>query len=337
MLPLELMEDHLQLLDQRRLPAEVKYLQIFDHKALVEAVRELAVRGAPALGAAGAFGVWLASREALSLPEDRQRDFLAEALRRIASARPTAVNLSRGVERVAARLRYPLNNEVLEGLRQEGEALVAEDQRAARRMISLGTELIRDGGVYLTHCNTGGLATTGLGTALGVFFEAKRQNKKFRVFVDETRPLLQGSRLTMTELLAEDIPAVLITDSMAAAVMKEKGVDGVFVGADRIAANGDAANKVGTLQLAVTARFFRVPFYVVAPESTLDPALASGKEIKIEERSAREIKYLDGIQLAPETAEVFNPAFDVTPGSLITAVITEHGIFREPYNFGADR
>lgn len=343
---LELTPEGLRLLDQRRLPAEDVYITCKTAAEVGECIRTLAVRGAPAIGIAAAYGVYLAAR-ALADPAGgageggaaRDPDaFLerlageAEALRRV---RPTAVNLAWAVDRMMAVARRSGGRApaaVAAALREEALAVHREDVAMNRRIGRFGARLVRDGDDLLTHCNTGALATGGYGTALGVVRAAAEEGKRVHVYVDETRPLLQGARLTAWELRREGVPATLITDSMAAHVMRRRGVDLVLVGADRICANGDVANKIGTYGLAVLAREHGVPFYVAAPWSTVDLSLATGDEVVIEEREAAEVVGFAGVRWAPEGIAVANPAFDVTPARYITGIITDRGIAHPPFD-----
>jgi len=311
----------LQVLDQRLLPGEEHYLECRSAAEVAAAIHGMAVRGAPAIGIAAAYGV------ALDALAGRNYD-AAEAV--LAQSRPTAVNLRWALER-------------LRGLRADGanaaallaEALRIHDEDLAQnlRMAEYGAALIAPGSRVLTHCNTGALATGGHGTALGVIRTAWAQGRIEGVYNTETRPWLQGARLTAWELRREGIPAKLLADGAAAHLMSRERIDWVIVGADRIAANGDTANKIGTYSLAVLAAHHRVPFYIAAPFSTIDPALASGAEIPIEERDASEVRRVGAQPTAPAESPVFNPAFDVTPAGLIAAIITERGVFRPPYRF----
>jgi methylthioribose-1-phosphate isomerase len=332
--PIEWLGDRVKLLDQTRLPQEEIYLELTDYRDVAVAIKELKVRGAPAIGVAGAYAVALG---ALGIKATSKNDFIdkfRQVSQAIASTRPTARNLFMAIERM---------NKVAEagkGVAEIKKALVQEavkihdfEVEATERLSRFGAELIKDGSTILTHCNTGPLATTGYGTALGVLIFAKEQGKKINVFVDETRPLLQGARLTTWELKKVGIPFTLITDSMAGYFMKRGEIDGAIVGADRIAANGDTANKIGTYTVAVLAKEHGIPFYVAAPTTTIDFSLASGEQIPIEQRQADEVTHIRGVCIAPE-CQVANPAFDVTPTKYITAIITERGIIRPPFGEG---
>ncbi len=326
----------LELLDQTLLPGRLRVLRITNVDALVDAVKRLAVRGAPALGVAGAYGVVLAAQRRLRdrfLP--RAETALGEETLRIERARPTAVNLALGV-RIARRawvrgLRGPCPLEAAaRAALAAARRLHAEDAAACLAMGRHGARLVRSGGTYLTHCNTGALATAGIGTAFAVFVMAKRAGKRIAVLADETRPLLQGARLTALELAANGIPGRLLPDGAAGGLLARGRVDGVFVGADRVAANGDFANKVGTYPLAVLCREHGVPFYCVAPTTTVDPGTPDGRRIPIEERDPEEVRSLGGRSVAPRGFPVCNPAFDVTPARLVTALITERGVLPRP-------
>jgi methylthioribose-1-phosphate isomerase len=327
-------DGRVRLIDQTLLPAETKYLELDTVEEVWEAIKTLRVRGAPAIGVAAALGVVVGTKgsKAASWPEfEKDLNRVAEYL---AGARPTAVNLFWALERmkrVAQSARDRPVREVKERLLAEALEMIEEDHRVCRALGENGAALLRDGQGVLTHCNTGGLATAGYGTALNVVFTAQEQGKRIHVYADETRPLLQGARLTAWECLRANVPCTLICDSVAAIVMRERKVDAVLVGADRIAANGDTANKVGTYMLAVLAKAHGIPLYVVAPLSTVDMSIRSGDEIPIEERRPEEIIRGFGKQTAPEEVEVFNPAFDVTPNGYIAAIVTERGVARAPY------
>ncbi|SHK13186.1 S-methyl-5-thioribose-1-phosphate isomerase [Rhodothermus profundi] len=317
------------LLDQTRLPVEERWIPIETPEQMAEAIRKLRVRGAPAIGIAAAYGVVLALRDPGAGP-----DAVQQALEQLRQTRPTAVNLFGALQRMEAVLKayWQADRETLKAqLLAEARAIEAEDREAGRRLGAYGLELLKDGMRVLTHCHTGGVATSGYGTALAPFILGKERGVRLEAWVDETRPLLQGSRITAWELLKAGVPATLITDSMAAHVMQQGWVDAVIVGADRIAANGDVANKIGTYGLAVLARAHNIPFYVSAPVSTIDFETPSGQAIVIEERDPREITHGFGRQTAPDGIRVYNPAFDVTPAALITAIITDRGILRPPY------
>jgi methylthioribose-1-phosphate isomerase len=307
----------LHLLDQRRLPAQVEIVQVRTARETAQAIREMVVRGAPAIGCAAAYGLALAARSG--------EDF-AEAGRALLDSRPTAVNLRWAVERLSA-----VQPRTFEALRAEADRVLAEDLAACRAIGRHGAALVPDGRGILTHCNAGGLATAGYGTALGVVRAALEAGKKCAVFADETRPWLQGARLTAWELLQDGIPVTLLPDAAAASLLSSGKIGCVVVGADRIARNGDTANKVGTYPLALAADAAQVPFFVAAPTSTVDLRASSGREIPIEERAPSEVTHLAGSRVAAEGVQVFNPAFDVTPSRYIAAIVTERGVARPPY------
>jgi methylthioribose-1-phosphate isomerase len=297
---------------------------------VADAIRDMAIRGAPAIGVAAAFGVALGVRASAARGEALRAE-LERITSTLAATRPTAVNLFWALARMRRRFDREEEPRVREALLEEARAIEAEDLAACRRMGDLGAALLPEGVRLLTHCNAGALATAGYGTALGVIRSAARQGKVKNVFADETRPYLQGARLTAWELTREGIPTTLIADSMAGALMARGEVDAVVVGADRIAANGDVANKIGTYTLAVLARENGLPFYVAAPLSTVDLGTASGDAITIEERAPEEVTHHGGRRLAPAGVAVRNPAFDVTPARYVTAIVTERGVARAPY------
>ena len=310
--------DHLRLLDQRLLPAEETWLDCRDYAAVIHAIKDLAVRGAPAIGIAAAWGVVLAAQQ--GAPMER-------ALAQLRAARPTAVNLMWALDRMKARIAAGADTAALE---REAQLIQDEDLAANRRMGELGAALIAPGSAVMTHCNTGSLATSGYGTALGVIRAGVAAGRIDHVYAGETRPWQQGARLTMWELVRDGIPARLIADSAASYLMKAGEVKWVIVGADRIAANGDTANKIGTYQLAIAARHHGVKFMVVAPSSTVDMATASGEDIDIELRDAAELLSTAGRRTVVEGAQAWNPVFDVTPASLIDAIVTERGVIEHP-------
>jgi methylthioribose-1-phosphate isomerase len=326
----------LVLLDQTRLPAEEIERTHERWEDVADAISTLVVRGAPAIGVAAGFGVALAARASRAETFDALLADLDVAIKGLGATRPTAVNLFWALERMRrvalAHRQLPLPA-LRARLLQEAQAILDEDVAANRAMGRHGAALVPDGARILTHCNAGALATAGYGTALGVVRTAHEQGKVALVWVDETRPVLQGARLTAWECVKDGIPHRLIADGVAASLMTRGEVDLVVTGADRIAANGDTANKIGTYALAVLARHHGLPFYVAAPFSTIDPHLPSGDRIPIEERDAREVRQLAGRPVAPASTPVFNPAFDVTPAALITAIITERGVHRPPYAF----
>ena len=328
--------DRVVLLDQRRLPADEVYLECRTWHEVAEAIRTLAVRGAPAIGVAAACGVALAARESTARTARELSADLEAAMAGLGTTRPTAVNLFWALERMRRLVRKHLGGSVDElraGLAAEAEEILEEDIASNRRLGAHGARLIPPDARILTHCNAGGLATAGYGTALGVVRGAVEAGLHPFVWVDETRPVLQGARLTAWELAREGIPHTVIADVAAASIMAQGEVDLVVVGADRIAANGDTANKIGTYGLAVLAQAHAIPFYVAAPFSTIDRALADGSAIPIEERDPREVQELAGRRIVPSASPACNPAFDVTPARLITAIVTERGVFRSPYAF----
>ncbi len=335
--PLSWQGDRLVLLDQRRLPGDEVYLECRTWPEVADAIRTLAVRGAPAIGVAAAFGVALAGLSSSAQDGDALLRDVEAAAGGLAATRPTAVNLFWALDRMRryARSRRALPPPALRaGLVTEAEAICEEDIAANRRLGAFGAELVPARARILTHCNAGGLATAGYGTALGVVRSAVEAGRQPFVWVDETRPVLQGARLTAWELAREGIPHAVIADVAAASTMARGEVDLVVVGADRIAANGDTANKIGTYGVAVLARHHRIPFYVAAPFSTIDPTIPDGSAIPIEERDPREVQELAGRRIVPAASPARNPAFDVTPATLVTAIITERGVFRPPYAFG---
>jgi methylthioribose-1-phosphate isomerase len=328
--------DTLWIVDQTLLPAEYKRIKISDHLEMAESIQRLAIRGAPAIGIAAAYGLVLGLKPFVNASQDSFFSKFAEISAILRNTRPTAVNLSWALQRMknlAQSLRDTPLPVIWERLLNEAQKIHQEDIDMCLRIAQNGQSLIPQNAVILTHCNTGGLATGGLGTALGIIITAHKSGKNIHVFVDETRPLLQGSRLTAWELIQENVPFTLISDNMAAYIMSSGKTDAVIVGADRIAANGDTANKIGTYGLAVLAKYHKAPFYIAAPSSTIDPLISSGKEIIIEERSGAEVREIFGAKIAPEDCPAISPAFDVTPNSLITAIITEQQIFRPPYYF----
>lgn len=334
-------DGYLRLLDQTKLPLQLEYLDCRGVEQVWEAIKSLRVRGAPAIGIAAAYGLCLGLANETHASTAAAREALAGLQTYLASSRPTAVNLRWALERMLARASTIPDSVETKSFRamllEEARAIHDLDRRVCHAIGAAGASLISDGQSLLTHCNTGGLATSEYGTALSIFFTAQDQGKNLHVFVDETRPLLQGARLTAWELMRREIPATLICDSMAAQVMREGRVQGVFVGADRIAVNGDTANKIGTYGLAVLARAHAIPFYVAAPSSSFDRRLPDGAAIPIEQRGAEEITEAFGTRTAPQGVAVYNPAFDVTPGELITGIITEQGILRPPYLFRGEQ
>ncbi len=330
--PITYHDGTVELIDQTRLPREVVTLTISDYRQLADAIREMKIRGAPAIGIAAAYGVVLGIQAVTDESELDQH--FEEVIETLKTTRPTAVNLFWALDRMT-RVFHAHRKAGLpileENLLEEAKRIHVEDIEANKRIGRYGAELLPDGATVLTHCNTGGLATGGYGTALGMIRTAWEAGKLAKVLVDETRPRLQGARLTAWELRQEGIPFELITDSMAGAFMAKGKVDAAIVGADRIARNGDTANKIGTYSLAVLACYHQIPLYVAAPVSTIDPTIADGSEIPIEERNPNEVTDIQGTRIAPEDINVGNPAFDVTPAELIAAIITEKGVLRPPY------
>jgi len=325
-------DGYLTLLDQTALPRTCHAIECRDSESVWHAIRTLQVRGAPAIGIAAAYGVVLGARPASVGSNDAFFTVLDDTIQRLAASRPTAVNLFWALKRMRARaasLRDQMTpRDILAQLLEEARAIHAEDRATCRAIGLHGAELLHDGMGVLTHCNAGWLATAEYGTALAAIYMAHRQGKRLHVYADETRPLLQGARLTTWELTQRGVATTLICDSMAAQVMRSRRVQAVITGADRIADNGDTANKIGTYGLAVLARYHDLPFYVAAPKSTFDLDLKSGDEIPIEQRDPREITHIADVQLAPLEVDVYNPAFDVTPADLITAIVCEHGVIQ---------
>lgn len=324
-------DDRLELIDQRVLPALIEYRACASADEVADAIRTMVVRGAPAIGCAAAYGVALEARRLVPLPVDSFRAHLDEAIERLASSRPTAVNLRWALDRMQARLRaMPGASQAMAAavLLDEAHAITKQDLEINRSMGALGAALVPDGARVLTHCNAGALATAGHGTALGVIRSAVEAGKRLSVIADETRPFLQGARLTAWELMQDRIPVALIADVSAGHLISRGEVDLIIVGADRVAANGDTANKVGTYSLAVLADRHRVPFYVACPLSTIDLSTSTGAAIPIEERPAGEVTGYRDTRWAPQGVQVRNPAFDVTPADLVSALITERGIVR---------
>ncbi|MGD0779493.1 MAG: S-methyl-5-thioribose-1-phosphate isomerase [Dehalococcoidales bacterium] len=330
--PIEWLGDRVKILDQTRLPQEEAYLELDDYRSVVTAIKEMKIRGAPAIGIAGAYGAALG---ALKINATGRGEFLKQlqgVIDTIAATRPTARNLFFALEHMKKAAATGKNTtEIKKTLVTEAVKIHEEEADATHHLSLFGAELLKDGWTVLTHCNTGPLATSGHGTALGVIITAQKQGKKITVLADETRPLLQGARLTAWELQKAGVPVTLITDSMAGYFMRGGKVHCVITGADRIAANGDTANKIGTYTLAVLAKENNIPFYIAAPVSTIDISIKTGEKIPIEEREADEVTHFQGKRIAPEGINAANPAFDVTPHEYITTIITDKGIIKEPY------
>ena len=331
--PIEWLGNKVKLLDQTRLPREEVYLELSDYQEVASAIKEMRIRGAPAIGVAGAYGIALGALKIEAASRDEFLLRLKDIMQTLAATRPTARNLFVAIDRMQQAAGAGGDMEqIKKALVSEAARIHSEEAEATGKLARFGAELIKDGATILTHCNTGPLATAGYGTALGVIRQAKEQGKKIKVLASETRPLLQGARLTAWELKQALIPFTLITDSMAGHFLSRGEIDCIIIGADRIASNGDTANKIGSYTLAVLAMENGVPFYVAAPVSTIDLSLACGDEIPIEERDPDEVTHLQGVSTAPEGTKAANPAFDVTPHYYITAIITEKGIIKEPYS-----
>jgi len=329
--------NRLKLLDQRKIPTEEVYVECKDHVETAKAIKDMIVRGAPAIGVSAAFGYVLGFMSAPKNDEKSLRNYMKKVKETLASSRPTAVNLFWALDRMEKKFLESLNmnfDSLLKTLESEALEIANEDLEMNKQIGKNGLKFFEDlkEVTLLTHCNAGALATSGYGTALGVIRALKENGKKVRVYVDETRPYLQGARLTAWELIKSSIETILICDNMAGWVMKQGLIDAIVVGADRIAANGDVANKIGTYSLAVLAKKHGVPFYVAAPYSTIDLSTPDGSKIPIEERNHEEVTHVMGKRIAPEGVKVYNPAFDVTDNELITAIITEKGIITQPYS-----
>ncbi|MFH0763044.1 MAG: S-methyl-5-thioribose-1-phosphate isomerase [Candidatus Omnitrophota bacterium] len=332
---IEWKKGRVKLIDQTKLPGKLEYLQTDSLKELWQAIKVLKVRGAPALGAAAALGVYLGIKDSRAKNFAQFSRELDRVVKYLASSRPTARNLFWGLERLrgaAVKNKDKPVAQIKKLLLREAEEIIQEDRRACRQMGRYGAKLFKDGDNVLTVCNAGILATIDYGTALGVIYRAKEEGKRLKVYACETRPLLQGARLSSWELKKSGIDVTLICDNMAGTLMKQGRIDRVIAGADRIAANGDTANKIGTYNLAVLSRYHEIPFYISAPCSTFDLSIRDGRGIPIEERSSKEVTELFFKRpIAPEGVKVYNPAFDVTPAGLISAIITERGVIKPPY------
>lgn len=325
--------DHILVLDQRLLPLKTHYVKVTTYKQAFDVIKHMVVRGAPAIGVTAAFGLWLGARSLTKYSRNKYLLALERIGRYLVNARPTAHNLFWAINRMlsVARSENADPEEITRKLYDEAVRIYNEDIEANKRMGAYGAKLIKDGWTVLTHCNAGALATAGYGTALGVLRAAKEAGKKIKIFADETRPFLQGARLTAWELQQDGFDVTLITDNMAGWMMKQGLINACIVGADRIALNGDVANKIGTYSVAVLARVHHIPFYVAAPSSTFDPHIPSGDRIIIEERPEKEVLTISGKYIAPPGIKVRNPAFDVTPARYISAIITEKGVVTPPY------
>lgn len=326
-------EDHLEMIDQRILPAEFKYISYRDAQSVADGIRSMVVRGAPAIGCAAAYGVAL---EALNLQNTTVDEFskgMEQAFKILLQSRPTAINLFWAIDRMRSKMNENISltpKEIANTLLSEAHEILNQDIEINRKMGSFGAELLPDGARVLTHCNAGALATAGHGTALGVIRSAVEAGKKISVIADETRPFLQGARLTAWEMVQEDIPITLISDNMSGHLMSNGEVDAIIVGTDRVAGNGDVANKIGTYMVAVLSKRHNIPFYVACPLSTIDRSILSGSDIPIEERPTDEVTGYRDYQWAAEGVSVRNPAFDVTPADLVTGLITEKGVILSP-------
>lgn len=321
-----------EIIDQRALPAKEVYLKLHTVEDLAQAIKTLAIRGAPALGVAGAMGIALSAQTSTAADLDSLKKDIERDADFLAVTRPTAVNLRWGIDQLLPSVRSHAGSteQLKEKLITAASKILEDDIRINRTMGEWGAALIANGDTVLTHCNAGALATGGFGTALGVIYAANHQGKKIRVIADETRPVLQGARLTAWELTKNGIDVTLIADNMAASLMARGLIQKIIVGADRIAMNGDVANKIGTYSVAIAAHHHKIPFYVAAPLSTIDPDCAHGKEIPIEDRHAEEVTHHGGTLMSPADIKVYNPAFDVTPHELVSAIITEKGVVLNP-------
>src|ERR1700685_3896106 len=333
---LEWLPTGVNFLDQTKLPLEETYVLATDYKQVATVIRDMIVRGAPAIGVSGAMGVAIGIDRSTATTLEALTAEVEVICKTLAETRPTAVNLFWAIDEVRnvyndlAAKNTPIP-EIKAAVVAKAHRMYDEDIAACKAMGAHGASLLPQEGTVLTHCNAGALATCGYGTALGVIRAAVEQGKKIHVYADETRPFLQGSRLTAWELMKDGIPTTVISDNMAGSMMKQGKIDAIVVGADRIAANGDVANKIGTYTVAILAKEHGIPFYVAAPTSTIDFACPDGSQIPIEQRNAREVTHMAGKQMVPDGVSIENPAFDVTPAKYVAAIITEHGIAREPY------
>ncbi len=331
-------DDVVEMIDQRKLPLEISYVKLKSYEDVYDAIKNMIVRGAPAIGVSAAFGLYLGAKSLLNSSEAKDYEAFKEKFFNIAgfmfSARPTAVNLGWAIERIKSLVikdKGKTVTSIVQDIKTESLKIYDEDIEINKNMGHYGAELLKDGYTVLTHCNAGALATAGYGTALGVIRAAVENNKRISVIADETRPFLQGARLTVWELMEDNIPVTLIADNSAGLLMRKGKINAVIVGADRIASNGDVANKIGTYQVAVLAHENNIPFYVAAPLSTIDLKLESGDEIPIEERDIDEVVNVFGTRIAPNGVEALNYAFDITPNKYVKAIITEKGVLYPPY------
>ncbi len=331
-------DDVVEMIDQRKLPLEISYVKLKSYEDVYDAIKNMIVRGAPAIGVSAAFGLYLGAKSLLNSSEAKDYEAFKEKFFNIAgfmfSARPTAVNLGWAIERIKSLVikdKGKTVTSIVQDIKTESLKIYDEDIEINKNMGHYGAELLKDGYTVLTHCNAGALATAGYGTALGVIRAAVESNKRISVIADETRPFLQGARLTVWELMEDNIPVTLIADNSAGLLMRKGKINAVIVGADRIASNGDVANKIGTYQVAVLAHENNIPFYVAAPLSTIDLKLESGDEIPIEERDIDEVVNVFGTRIAPNGVEALNYAFDITPNKYVKAIITEKGVLYPPY------
>ena len=330
--PIRWQETSLSLLDQRKLPIQVIWTDYTDYRDIIAAIKTLEVRGAPSIGVSAAYAYCLAALEFQHLPQADFAAKMAQAKEELAASRPTAVNLFWALDRMSRCLAaHNAAPDCVGALIAEAKQLDAENLEMNRKMSEFGAHVVPQGARILTHCNAGPIATAGIGTALGVIEEAHRQGKVEMVYADETRPLLQGARLTAWELVEDGVPVTLICDNMAASLMRAGKIDLVILGCDRMAANGDFANKIGTYSVAVNAKHHGIPFYTALPASTIDMSIHDGSEIVIEQRDPEEVRTMYGVQTAPTGVPVYNPAFDVTPHELLTGVITERGVIYPPF------
>ena len=340
--PIEWTDDGVRMIDQRKLPTAEEYPVFKTYREVADAIRFMVVRGAPAIGVAAAMGIALAVRDSKAGDIGQLREEFDEITATLAATRPTAVNLFWAIERMKRLFRELAidgadRRAIADRLIKEALAIQAEDIEGNKRIGRFGQELLPNSGTILTHCNAGALATAGYGTALGVIRAAITNGKRLRVLADETRPFLQGARLTAWDLWKDDIDVRVIADNMAGTFMRQGLVDAVIVGADRVAANGDVANKIGTYTVAVLAKQHEIPFYVAAPFSTVDMKISDGSHIPIEQRDPTELTHIGGVRVVPDGVSVFNPAFDVTPNSFVTAIITDRGVAFPPYTENLQR